>query len=110
MVGIPGALSIMVRALKVRSKESREETSLDVRLIPVMRYSVPERPCHQYISVVFIADAEGMPVAADDALSARIFTAETLPEAMAFDHRRICMDYFRFMNHTEKPSTVKQPE
>lgn len=90
-------------------REAREETSLDVRLVSQLgAYSDPERdPRHHTISVVFIADAEGMPVAADDALSARVFTAETLPVTMAFDHRRICTDYFSFMDHSEKPCMQK---
>jgi 8-oxo-dGTP diphosphatase len=58
--------------------------------------------------VVFIAEADGVPVAADDALSVKIFTAETLPETMAFDHKRICMDYFSFMDQQEKSCLSKQ--
>ena len=77
-------------------REAREETSLDVRLISQLgAYSDPARdPRHHTISVVFIAEADGMPVAADDALSADIFTSDNLPDNMAFDHRKICMDYF----------------
>jgi len=77
-------------------REAKEETSLDVRLISQLgAYSDPDRdPRHHTISVVFIADADGLPVAADDALAAEIFTFDNLPENMAFDHRKICMDYF----------------
>ena len=77
-------------------REAREETSLDVRLISQLgAYSDPDRdPRHHTISVVFIAEADGMPVAADDALSAKIFTSGNLPDNMAFDHRKICADYF----------------
>lgn len=78
-------------------REAKEETTMDVELVSQFgAYSDPERdPRHHTISFVFIAKAEGLPVGSDDALKAEIFTLETLPENMAFDHRRICMDYFR---------------
>lgn len=86
-------------------REAKEETSLDVRLISQLRaYSDPQRdPRHHTISVVFIADADGTPRAADDALSTAIFTAENLPENMAFDHGKICMDYFTAIKRPENP-------
>ena len=85
-------------------REAREETSLDVRLISQLgAYSDPDRdPRHHTLSVVYIAEADGMPVAADDALSAEIFTSETLPDCMAFDHRKICMDYFSLIEQAQK--------
>lgn len=78
-------------------REAREETSLNVELISQFgAYSDPERdPRHHTISFVFIAKAEGLPIGSDDALEAGIFTYNTLPENMAFDHRRICMDYYQ---------------
>ncbi len=86
-------------------REAKEETSLDVRLVSQFRaYSAPERdPRHHTITMVFIAEAEGTPKAADDAVSARVFMAEDLPETIAFDHRRICAEYFSFMGQSEKP-------
>lgn len=85
-------------------REAKEETSLDIRLISQLgAYSDPHRdPRHHTISVVFIAEADGMPVAADDALSTEIFTHLTLPDNMAFDHKKICMDYFSLLEKTEK--------
>ena len=78
-------------------REAKEETTMDVELVSQFgAYSDPERdPRHHTISFVFIAKAEGLPAGSDDALKAEIFTLETLPENMAFDHRGICMDYFR---------------
>ena len=78
-------------------REAREETSLNVELISQFgAYSDPERdPRHHTISFVFIAKADGLPVGSDDALEAGIFKFNTLPENMAFDHRRICMDYYQ---------------
>ena len=93
---------------KAAVREAREETSLDVRLISQLgAYSDPDRdPRHHTLSVVFIAEADGMPVAADDALSAEIFTFENLPDNMAFDHRKICMDYFSRLMRPEKSLSV----
>ncbi|NLA74324.1 MAG: NUDIX hydrolase [Deltaproteobacteria bacterium] len=108
---IPGGFVDYGESLETAAvREAKEETSLDVRLVAQLgAYSDPERdPRHHTISVVFIAEADGVPVAADDALSVKIFTAETLPETMAFDHKRICMDYFSFMDQQEKSCLSKQ--
>jgi hypothetical protein len=43
---------------------------------------------------VFIATAEGIPQAADDAADVGIFRKDELPEDIAFDHRDILRDYF----------------
>ncbi len=76
-------------------REAREETDLDVRLVRQFHtYSDPDRDPRQHTaSTVFIATAEGTPVAADDAAQARIFTRDNLPP-LVFDHARIVADYF----------------
>lgn len=76
-------------------REALEETSLEVELIRQFRtYSDPARDPRQHTaSTVFIAQASGTPSGADDALQAKIFTRENLPE-LAFDHARILGDYF----------------
>jgi 8-oxo-dGTP diphosphatase len=76
-------------------REAREETSLDVELTGQLgAYSDPSRDPRQHtISVVFTAKATGMPRGADDAAEARVFTRETLPAGLAFDHDRILEDY-----------------
>ncbi len=76
-------------------REAREETGLDVRLVRQFHtYSDPDRDPRQHTaSTVFIATAEGTPVAADDAAQARIFTRDNLPP-LVFDHARIVADYF----------------
>ncbi len=78
-------------------REAREETSLEVTLIRQFHtYSDPARDARQHnISTVFISKAEGVPKAGDDAADVGIFTEETLPENLAFDHGRILEDYFR---------------
>ncbi len=77
-------------------REAREETNLDIRdLRQFHTYSEPDRdPRFHTISVVFIARAEGIPRAGDDAEGVGLFTKENLPEDIAFDHRRILEDYF----------------
>jgi 8-oxo-dGTP diphosphatase len=77
-------------------REMREETSLDVKLIRQFHtYSDPKRdPRHHTVSTIFIATASGSPKAADDAADIGIFTQETLPDDIAFDHRQILEDYF----------------
>jgi 8-oxo-dGTP diphosphatase len=78
-------------------REALEETGLSVALQRQLHtYSDPKRDARQHTaSTVFIAMANGQPVAADDAQRAAIFTQETLPE-LAFDHARILSDYFAF--------------
>ncbi len=77
-------------------REAKEETSLDVSLQRQFHtYSSPDRdPRHHTISTVFVAHAEGTPEAADDAANLGIFTRETLPGPIAFDHAEILNDYF----------------
>jgi ADP-ribose pyrophosphatase YjhB (NUDIX family) len=107
---IPGGFVDYGESLETAAvREAKEETNLDVRLVSQFRaYSEPDRdPRHHTISVVFIADGEGTLKAADDALTAKIFNLDDLPETMAFDHRRICTEYFSFMDQFEKPCMSK---
>ena len=85
-----------VEACAVR--EAQEETGLAVNLKDLFYvYSDPARdPRHHTVTTVFIASATGEPVAADDAARAGIFTADALPEPLAFDHGLILSDYFRY--------------
>jgi ADP-ribose pyrophosphatase YjhB (NUDIX family) len=77
-------------------RESKEETSLSVRLrYQLGAYSDPARdPRHHTVSVVFVAKAEGSPRAGDDAGEIGIFQRNALPDPLAFDHRKILEDYF----------------
>ena len=78
-------------------REAREETGLDVTLTMLLGvYSDPARdPRSHTISTVFVATADGQPVADDDAADAGVFTEATLPGNIVFDHREILADYFR---------------
>ena len=77
-------------------REAKEETGLDINIIRQFHtYSDPKRdPRHHTVSTIFIASATGTPVAADDAKEAGIFSRDTLPAVLAFDHRQILDDYF----------------
>jgi len=77
-------------------REAKEETGLDITLIRQFHtYSEPGRdPRHHTVSTIFIASASGTPVAADDAQEVGIFTRDSLPRDIAFDHWQILEDYF----------------
>lgn len=78
-------------------RESKEETSLDIKLIRQFHtYSDPNRDerFHTF-STVYIAKAEGEPEAADDAKEIGVFTKDNLPSPIAFDHANILKDYFK---------------
>ncbi len=77
-------------------REAGEETGLsvvDLKLFGV--YSAPDRdPRHHTLTVVYTARADGVPLAADDAEEVGIFTSDTLPSPLAFDHGKILREYF----------------
>jgi 8-oxo-dGTP diphosphatase len=86
-------------------REAKEETSLDVKLTEQFyTYSDPSRdPRHHTVSTVFIANAGGIPQAADDAIAARAFGQNNLPSPLVFDHARILRDYFLFKQTGRRP-------
>jgi 8-oxo-dGTP diphosphatase len=76
-------------------RETREETGLQLEGLHQFRaYSEPDRdPRHHTVTVVFVAQAQGQPRAADDAKRLGVFAADCLPTPIAFDHARILADY-----------------
>ena len=80
------------------TREAREETSLQITSMRQFRvYSDPARDPRQHtMSVVFIARGEGTPRAGDDAEDLDIFTRNSLPGPIAFDHKKILRDYFEY--------------
>ncbi|KJS32174.1 MAG: NUDIX hydrolase [Desulfatitalea sp. BRH_c12] len=80
------------------TREAKEETSLDVKLIEQMHtYSDPQRDPRMYTaSVVFIAAAAESPKGSDDARRAVVFRHGQLPEPLVFDHGRILNDYYKY--------------
>jgi ADP-ribose pyrophosphatase YjhB (NUDIX family) len=84
-------------------REALEETGLKVSGLKQFRvYSNPERDKRRHtISVVFLAASDGTPKAGDDADGVGIFTRDTLPAELAFDHREILRDYFATINRAK---------
>ncbi len=76
-------------------REAKEETSLDIALVRQFHaYSDPERdPRGHTITTVFVATAEGVPQARDDARTVAVFPLEKIRLPLAFDHRKILDDY-----------------
>ena len=78
-------------------REAKEETGLNVRLIRQFHtYSNPKRdPRFHAISTVYVAKAQGVPEAEDDAQDVGIFVLHNLPEGIVFAHPKILEDYFK---------------
>ena len=79
-------------------REALEEVRLQVRLRELLGiYSSPKRdPRGHTVTAIYLAEARGMPVAADDARSVGIFTLDRLPSPLAFDHATVLEDYRRY--------------
>jgi 8-oxo-dGTP diphosphatase len=79
-------------------REAKEEVELDVRLIALLGiYSDPIRDSRGHtVTAVYVAEAAGMPVAADDAKNCRLFRLDELPESLAFDHAQVLADYKKY--------------
>lgn len=79
-------------------REAKEETSLDVELTCLLGiYSNPQRdPRNHTVTAVYIAQAHGTPIAADDAKNYGLFSFDNLPEQLAFDHAQVLNDYKQF--------------
>jgi 8-oxo-dGTP diphosphatase len=102
---IPGGFVDLGEPLALAARrEAKEETSLDVVLREqFFSYSQPDRdPRRHTVSTVFIAEAQGLPQAADDAKHLAVFCEEDLPP-MAFDHGQILADYFAFRRTGQRP-------
>lgn len=76
-------------------REAKEETGLDLFDVTQFHcYSAPDRDPRQHtVTIVFIARWAGEFKAGDDAVEARFFPWDQLPDHMAFDHRQILEDY-----------------
>jgi len=79
-------------------REALEEVSLQVSLTGLLGiYSSPTRDHRGHIvTAIYIAQATGTPVAADDAKNVGVFTLDQLPSPLAFDHAMVLEDYRRY--------------
>lgn len=87
-------------------REAKEETSLDVALLEQFHvYSKPDRdPRSHTVSVIFIGYGNGELKGQDDARRAAVFSEDSLPNIIAFDHRKIVLDYFVYVKTGKKPA------
>ena len=79
-------------------REAQEEVSLNIKLIALLGlYSDPKRDNRGHtVTAVYVAEANGKPVAADDAKSCQLFSIDSFPRVLAFDHEQVLIDYIDF--------------
>lgn len=89
-------------------REAREETCLEVELLTLLGcYSDPSRDDRGHTaSAVYVALAQGEPLAADDAAEVGVFTLASLPAQLAFDHARILDDYRKYRETGVRPALM----
>ena len=92
-------------------REAREETTLVVTLTALLGvYSDPARDARGHtVSVVFVGQARGVPVAQSDTKGIVVFSLDQLPSRLAFDHARMLHDYavYRREGRTPTPSAAR---
>ena len=88
-------------------REAFEETSLEVELDLLLGiYSDPNRDFRGHTAcAVFIGNASGKPMAADDAKDIALFDPFNVDVELVFDHRQILQDYCEYRGH----GTIKLP-
>lgn len=81
-------------------REALEETCLEVTLRCLLGvYSKPDRdPRGHTVSMIYVAQAHGEPVAADDAANVGLFDPASIQVPLAFDHKQILRDYLEYRN------------
>ncbi len=89
-------------------REAKEETGLVVRLKALLGlYSDPRRdPRGHTVTAVYVGEAEGEPMAADDAKNIMIVDPRKLPSELAFDHHQVLADYMNFRK-TGQPARLR---
>lgn len=89
-------------------REALEETTLEVELDVLLGiYSNPKRDFRGHtVCAVFVGNANGQPIAADDAKDVAVFDPFNVDVELAFDHRQILLDYCAH----RRDGTIKLPE
>ena len=81
-------------------REAKEEVCLDVKLSCLLGvYSDPARDTRGHTATaIYVSTANGIPQAADDAKSVKIFNIDALPTNLVFDHDAVLKDYLNYKN------------
>lgn len=81
-------------------REALEETSCEVDLTALLGcYSNPARDTRGHtVSLVYIAETDDAPSAADDAAELAWFKLDALPNTLCFDHGDILHDYRHYLD------------